>query len=96
MSILSGFLVPHCPGCISCDRVPCAVPFLYLRHPPAGCGQFLPWYTISLGPNYPEDYSLALCHRCTMVHLAAGVGQLPPGSTISLDQFLWHSASPCS
>jgi hypothetical protein len=28
-SVLSGFLVPHCPGCISCDRVPCAVPLLY-------------------------------------------------------------------
>jgi hypothetical protein len=25
-SVLSGFLVPHCPSCISCDRVPCAVP----------------------------------------------------------------------
>jgi hypothetical protein len=24
-----GFVVPHCPGCISCDRVPCAVPLLH-------------------------------------------------------------------
>jgi hypothetical protein len=29
MPVLSGFLVPYCPGRMSCDRVPCAVPFLY-------------------------------------------------------------------
>jgi hypothetical protein len=65
-------------------------------HHPAGCGQFLPRSTISLGPNFPGDVSLVSCHCCTAGHLPAGGSQPPPRSTISSVQFLWLSASPCS
>jgi hypothetical protein len=59
-------------------------------------GQFLLQFTVFVSPNFPEDISLAPCYCCTMRLFSAGGSQLPQGSTISLAQFLWLSASPCS
>jgi hypothetical protein len=65
-------------------------------HHPAGGGQFLPWSTISLGPEIPGDVSSTPCHCCTARHLPAGGDQPPPGFTISSGQLCWLYASPCS
>jgi hypothetical protein len=48
MSILSGFLVPHRPGCISCDCVPCAVARLY-----CGSSSCRLWQITSVTHNFP-------------------------------------------
>jgi hypothetical protein len=57
---------------------------------------FIPRSTLSLGPNFSQEVSLAPCHCCTAGHLPAGDSQLLPGSTITSGQFLWLSKSPCS
>jgi hypothetical protein len=62
-------------------------------HYPAGGGQFLPWSTISLGPEIPKDVSSTPRYCCTERHLPAGGDQLPLGLTISSGQFCWPQAS---
>jgi hypothetical protein len=94
MSVPSWCSVPYRLFLVSEVSVSCIMPLLHSWSSP--CGQFLLWSTISLGPEFCEDFYRVPCHYCMTGHLPAGGSQLPSGSTVSSAQFLWLLALPCS
>jgi hypothetical protein len=63
--VVPGFLVPHWPGHISCDRVPRTVPLCTAGHPHSGGGQLLAPSTIFPSPSSPKEFPFPPCH-CSM------------------------------
>jgi hypothetical protein len=88
---------PFRVSCSTLSLVECLLMRFPLRRAtPARRVIFLPRPTISLGQNFPEDFSFVPCHCCILGHLPAGGSQHLLGSTNSSGQFLRLSMSPCS
>jgi hypothetical protein len=89
-SVLSGFIVPHCPGQISRDCVPAPCHFCTVGHSPADCGKFLPLSTISLKTFLLRRSTAA--RRNTFLQAAANFHRDPQSPLISS----FVSVSSCS